>query len=62
MNEIDITNSNIEVTDPNFIGEYCGEYAKKYNRCWCYKSDWDNDLFEIETPKGPIKSLIIHEN
>ena len=39
VNEIDITNSNVEVTNPNFIEEYCGECVKKYNRC--YKSDWD---------------------
>ena len=45
----------IEAINPNFIGEYCSECAKKYNRCWCYKSDWDNDLMEIETPKGPTK-------
>ena len=43
----------IEIVNPNFIEEYCGECLKKYNRCWCYKSDWDDDLIEIETPKGP---------
>ena len=25
---------------------------KKYNRCWCYKSDWDDELIEVEAPKG----------
>ena len=41
----------VEVVNPNFIGEYCSECAKKYDRCWCYKSDWDNDLMDIEIPK-----------
>ena len=45
----------IELVKPNFIGEYCSKCAKKYNRCWCYKSDWDDDLMDIETPKGPTK-------
>ena len=33
------TDNDIEVTNPNFIGEFCKECMKKYNRCWCYKSD-----------------------
>ena len=52
----------IEVINPNFIGEYCSKCAKKYNRCWCYKSDWDDDLMEIETPNSPTKSLTMHKN
>ena len=26
---------------------------KKYNRCWCYKSDWEEDLIDVEAPKAP---------
>ena len=48
-------NDEMEVINPNFIGEHCSECAKKYDRCWCYKLDWDKDLIEIETPKGPTK-------
>ena len=42
-------NDEIEVINSNFIGEYCSKCAKKYDRCWCYKSesDWDEDLIEI---------------
>ena len=25
----------VELTNKNFIGEYCSECVKKYNRCWC---------------------------
>ena len=28
---------------------------KKYNRCWCYKSDWEEDLIDVEAPKAPTK-------
>ena len=45
----------IETINPNFIEEYCRESVMKYNRCWCYRSDWDDDLIEIETPKCPTK-------
>ena len=27
-------------------------HKKRYNRCWCDKSDWDEELMEIETPEG----------
>ena len=43
----------LEVINKNFIGEYCEGCATRYNRCWCDKSDWDEDLIEVETPKGP---------
>ena len=43
----------LELVPKNFIGEYCGECAKRYNRCWCEKSDWDEELMEVETPKDP---------
>ena len=35
----DMDNDEVEVTNPNFIGEFCRECVKKYNRCWCFKSD-----------------------
>ena len=31
-------NSEVELTNKNFIGEYCGECVKRYDRCWCDKS------------------------
>ena len=43
----------LELVPKNFIGENCGECAKRYNRCWCDKSNWDEELMEVETPKGP---------
>ena len=46
-------NSQVEVTNNNFIGECYGEYVKRYNRCWCGRSNWDEELMEVETPKGP---------
>ena len=51
----ELDNYEIEVVNPNFIGEYHNECAKKYKRCWCYKSDWDDDLMDTETPKGPTE-------
>ena len=41
----------VEVTKSNFIGEFCKECIKKYNRCWCFKSDWEEDLIHVETPR-----------
>ena len=38
--------SDVYVTNPNFIGEICKECVKKYDRCWYDKSDWDKDLIE----------------
>ena len=29
----------VELVSKNFIGEYCGECARRYNRCWCDKSN-----------------------
>ena len=49
------TDNDVDVTNPNFIGEFCKECVKNYNRCWCYKSDWDEDLIDVETPKAPTK-------
>ena len=34
-------NDRVELTNNNFIGEYCNECVKRYNRCWCDKSNWD---------------------
>ena len=40
----------VELTNKHFIGEYCSECVKKYNRCWCYRSDWEDELIEVEMP------------
>ena len=45
-------NDEVEVTNPNFIGEFCKECIKKYNRFQCFKSDWEEDLIDVETPKA----------
>ena len=37
----------IELTNKNFIGEYCSECVKKYDRCWCFKSNWEDELIEV---------------
>ena len=47
----DTDSEEVEVTNPNFIGEFCSECIKKYNRCWCFKSDWKDNLIEVETPR-----------
>ena len=47
------TDNDVDVTDPNFMGEFCKECVKKYDRCWCYKSDLIEDLIDVETPKAP---------
>ena len=52
----DMDNEEVEVTNPNFIGEFCTECVKKYNRCWCFKSDWEEDLIDVETPRVLTKS------
>ena len=41
-------NSEVELTNKTFIGEYCGECVKRHDRCWCGKSDWDEELVEVE--------------
>ena len=55
VNTITLTDmdNDIEVTNPNFIGEFCQECMQKYNRCWCFKSDWKEDLIDVESPKAP---------
>ena len=40
----------LELVPKNFIVEYCDECAKRYNKCWCDKSNWDEELMEVETP------------
>ena len=42
----------VELVKNNFIGEYLGECVKRYDRCWCDKSNWDEELMEVETPRG----------
>ena len=49
----DADNDDVEITNPNFIGEFCKECVKKYNRCWCYKSGWEEDLIDVEISKAP---------
>ena len=51
----DTDNDDVEITNPNFIGEFCKQCVKKYNRCWCYKSDWEEDLIDVEAPKALTK-------
>ena len=51
----DTDNDDAEITNPNFIGEFCKECVKKYNRCWCYRSDWEEDLIDVETAKAHTK-------
>ena len=51
----DTDNDEGEVTNPNFIGEFCKECVKKYNICWCFKSDWKEDLIDVGTPKALTK-------
>ena len=50
----DADSDDVEITNPNFILEFCKECVKKYDRCWCFKSNWEEDLLDVETPKGPI--------
>ena len=45
----------MEVANPNFMREFCRDCTKKYDRCWCFKSDWDEDLIDIKTYKAPTK-------
>ena len=54
--------SDLGVVHSNFIGEYCKKCIKKYNRCWCDKLDWDEDLMEVEPPKGPTNQNISKTN
>ena len=56
------TGNDVDVTNPNFIGEFCKQCVKKYERCWCDKSDWDEDLIEVEAPKALTKGSNKLEN
>ena len=47
----DMDSEEVEVTTPNFIGEFSSECIKKYNRCWYFKSDWEDNLIDVETPR-----------
>ena len=44
-----LEDNQIELTNKNFIGEYCSECVKKYDRCWCFKSDWEDKLIKVGT-------------
>ena len=54
-------NSEVELTNKNFIGEYCSECVKRYDRCWFGKSNWEEELMEVETPKGLTNSPNINQ-
>ena len=54
--DMDCKEIEVEVTNPNFMGEFCSECIKKYNRCWCFKSDWEDDLIDIETHRVSTKT------
>ena len=58
----DMDSEEVEVPNPNFIGEFCSECIKKYNRCWCFKLDWEDDLIDVETPRYLLLKLRIHNN
>ena len=51
LSDMDCDEVGVEATNPNFVGEFCLECIKKYNRCWCFKSDWEDDLVEVEMPR-----------
>ena len=51
----DTDNDDVEIINANFIGEFCKECVKKYNRCSCYKSDREEDVVDAEAPKAPTK-------
>ena len=46
-----------ETAQKDFIGEYCSTCIKKYDRCWCNRSDWDIDLMEVEQTNNPPINL-----
>ena len=50
-------NGEVELTNKNFIGECCGECAMRCSGCWYGKSNWDEELVEVETPKSLNNSL-----
>ena len=54
--QMETESSELEVTPNKFIGEYCEKYVKWYNRYQCDKSDWDEELMEIELPKAPTNN------
>ena len=56
LTDTDSDEVGVDIINPNFIGEFCSEYIKKYNRCWCFKSDWEDDLVEVETPRVLIRT------
>ena len=56
LTDTDSEEIEVEVTNPNFIGEFSSECIKKYNRCWCFKSDWEDDLIDVGTPRVLTKT------
>ena len=47
-----LEDNQVELTNRNFTGEYCSECMKNYDRCWFGKSDWEDELIEVETPNN----------
>ena len=42
-----------EVSNNNFIGNYCDTCAKcGETRCWCNSSDWEEGLLDVENPNA----------
>ena len=56
ISDMDCDETRVEVTNPNFVGEFCSECIKKYNRCWCFKLNWEDDLIEVEMPRVLTKT------
>ena len=53
-----------EVTQSDFIGDYCDKCINKHNWWWCNNLDWEPDLLDVEPPtnsvnnKGPKQAQI----
>ena len=52
----DMDSEEVEVTNHNFIRKFCTECVKKYKRYRSFKSDWEEDLVDVETPRVLTKS------
>ena len=62
LTDMDSEEIEVVVTNPNFIEEFCSECIKKYNRCWCFKLDWEDDLIEAEIPRVLKKLNLTNRN
>ena len=50
----------IEVVNKKIIGEHCEECLKKFDRCWCDRSDCDEELMEVEPPEALLIVQIVN--